>query len=131
MLRRFVPLLARVSCREEGRRKKWSRVIGLVIYSKDCYMEQSVFEMSGVIFCDCMAGAPFAFLHIFSTSVCLSLSPTHRNRRTYYLLNKWLFKSQGKGLCSASQLFLKAANHVNFTAETFSESSIASVKPKP
>lgn len=100
-------------------------------------MEQIEFEMSCVIFCDCMAGAAFAFPHIFLTSVCvslfslsLSISFPLKQSHTLYLLNNWLFNSQGKVLCSESQFFFKAANHVNIAAETFLELSIESLKPE-
>lgn len=39
-------------------------------------MEQIEFEMSCVIFCDCMAGAAFTFPHIFLTSFFLSSPST-------------------------------------------------------
>lgn len=84
-------------------------------------MEQSEFEMSSVIFCDCMAGAAFAFPRIFRTSLSFFFPLSHTSRSTYSLSNNWLFKSQGKVLWSASQIFLKAAIRINLAAEIFSE----------
>ncbi len=107
MLRGRVPPLARVSCKEERRRKKWSWLIGLVIYSEDCYMEQIESEMSCVIFCDCMARAAFLFRTYSEPSFSFScfLSVSHTSRPIWTLSNNWLFKSQGKVLCCASLFY--------------------------
>lgn len=61
----------------------------------DCYTEQIEFEMSCVIFCDCMARAAFAFF----TRILHFLFFLYILRPSCFTVNVCLFISQGRGLC--------------------------------